>query len=241
MMSPLERCVYLELLFSVYECGGRIPSDRQHLARIAMVTREELDSAWPMVGKHFVPCEDDPSALTNLVAISVLADQEPYHAAKVQAGRLGGIASGRSRKRTAEAAEANDEPIEERRREENQIRGNEKRKESRAHSGSSLRADPRQVEFLESYPKKTAVERARTAYAATITTPELHVELMEGLRRWQESAQWKESLADDGGRFVPDPDRFITDRRWQEHPPVKRDSMDEVFRVMEELSGEQLT
>lgn len=73
-------------------------------------------------------------------------------------------------------------------------------------------------EFLTAYPKRTKQDAAGRAYCSIIDTPDRHQELMAGLRRWLESDQWQRSLESDGGRFVPDPDRFIFERRFLEHP-----------------------
>ncbi len=62
------------------------------LARMAMVTPEEFDAAWPVVGRRFTVCADDPASLTNAVVLDVLDEQVPYHEKKVAAGRAGGNA-----------------------------------------------------------------------------------------------------------------------------------------------------
>jgi hypothetical protein len=46
-MSLAERAVYLDLLFQLWERGGAIPSDPAKLAKMAMVTPAEFESAWP--------------------------------------------------------------------------------------------------------------------------------------------------------------------------------------------------
>lgn len=45
---------------------------------------------------------------------------------------------------------------------------------------------------------------------------------MAGLHRWMESDQWTRSLQSDGGRFVPDPNRFISERRYLDEPAPKQ-------------------
>jgi hypothetical protein len=73
-------------------------------------------------------------------------------------------------------------------------------------------------EFLAAYPKKTKIDAASRAYVPIIESDQEHAELMAGLARWLQSDQWRRSLDNDGGRFIPDPDRFIFDRRYIEHP-----------------------
>jgi uncharacterized protein YdaU (DUF1376 family) len=231
-MSPLQRCVYLELLFCTYEGGGRIPSDKQQLARMAMVTLDELETAWPAVSKHFVPCEDDPTMLTNLVALGVMGEQAPYHDAKVAAGRKGGAASGISRRKQRSKKEAEDEAIEERR-----DRGEIEKEQdsvSESVSGSSFlktsnhasQMEELMEQFIAAYPRKEGLAATRRAYDAVIKTPDEHSALMAGLARWLESRQWKQ----DGGRYIPLAAKFIRERLWEETPQKEGDSVDEELR-----------
>jgi hypothetical protein len=98
-----------------------------------------------------------------------------------------------------------------------------------AHFDSSRHAN----EFIEAYPKATGVEAAATVYAAVITTPELHEELMAGLTRWRGSEQWRRSLKEDGGRFIPGPDRFLSQRLWRDNPPQGRpDAFSEAAKIL---------
>jgi hypothetical protein len=73
-------------------------------------------------------------------------------------------------------------------------------------------------EFLAAYPKRTKRDAAARAYVSVIESPEEHERLMAGLRRWLESSEWRRSLEKDGGRFVPNPDKFIFDRRYLDEP-----------------------
>jgi len=81
-------------------------------------------------------------------------------------------------------------------------------------------------EFLAGYPKTTKTDAAARAYVSVIESDLDHTELMAGLSRWLASDQWQRSLQSDGGRFVPDPDRFIFDRRYIEHPAPHQDTAD---------------
>jgi hypothetical protein len=87
----------------------------------------------------------------------------------------------------------------------------------RSHSDSGESATGLD-EFLAAYPKRTKRDAAARAYVSVIESPEEHERLMAGLRRWLESRQWVRSLENDGGRFVPDPDRFIFERRYLDEP-----------------------
>lgn len=73
-------------------------------------------------------------------------------------------------------------------------------------------------QFLAAYPKKTKRDAAARAYISIVDSREDHESLMAGLNRWIESDQWKRSIDSDGGRFIPDPDKFIMERRWLDEP-----------------------
>jgi len=44
--------------------------------------------------------------------------------------------------------------------------------------------------------------------------PDEHAAVLEGLDRWKKSEAWTK----DAGRFIPEPGRWLTDRRWAEYP-----------------------
>jgi len=208
MMNTSQRAIYLDLLFYIHEHGGRIPKDPKKLAVLAAVSLTEFEAAWPVVGKHFISCDDDPEMITNAVMLQAIQESEE----KARIGRTGGLAKA---SRLAGARSI-------RQTEQNRTDSEKKRTESaRADSSSFLTLGDSQAEFLQTYPKRTRQAAAISAYATEITSAELHAELMAGLERWQQSQQWQDSLEQDGGRYIPDPDRFITERRWKDHPPQK--------------------
>jgi hypothetical protein len=99
-------------------------------------------------------------------------------------------------------------------------------------------------EFLAAYPKKTKTDPAARAYVSIIGTDLEHQELMAGLSRWLNSDQWRRSLQADGGRYLPDPDKFIFERRYIEYPEPYRDTgqddgADAVGAAMEILKRER--
>lgn len=73
-------------------------------------------------------------------------------------------------------------------------------------------------QFLAAYPKRVKQDATGRAYVSVIDSPEEHERLMDGLQRWLGSDQWKRSLESDGGRFIPDPDRFIFERMYRDEP-----------------------
>jgi uncharacterized protein YdaU (DUF1376 family) len=231
-MTLPERAVYLDLLFHIWERGGAIPSDHAKLAKLAFVTPEEFERVWPAVGAHIIQHPDEPDALTNLKMLDVIRKQAANFQAKSNSGRLGGVASGitRKRKRTENEAKRNQSEPET----EPELETEKSLSES-SSCISSFKASSHasREEFISAYPKSTGLTAARAVYAATITTPEQHAELMAGLRLWLESEQWTRSLNEDRGRFVPNASRFISEQLWRDKPPQGRgDAFEQAAKML---------
>jgi uncharacterized protein YdaU (DUF1376 family) len=111
-MTLPERAVYLDLLFQLWERGGAIPSDLAKLAKMAMATPAEFESAWPGVSKYFVPHPDHADMLTNEKMLAVIQKQASVHEARTRNGRNGGIASGQSRSKPGSKREAKTKHLE---------------------------------------------------------------------------------------------------------------------------------
>lgn len=95
-------------------------------------------------------------------------------------------------------------------------------------------------EFLVGYPKKTRRDAAARAYVSVIDSEQEQQKLMAGLQRWLLSDQWRRSLENDGGRFIPNPDKFIFERLYLDEPAPFRepetkggDAFDEAVRIFE--------
>jgi hypothetical protein len=95
-------------------------------------------------------------------------------------------------------------------------------------------------EFLAAYPKRTKRDAAARAYVSVIDSDQQHQNLMAGLSRWLRSDQWVRSVDSDGGRFIPNPDKFILDRLYLDEPEPFRetnatggDAFDEAVRIFE--------
>jgi uncharacterized protein YdaU (DUF1376 family) len=218
-MTLPERAVYLDLLFQIWERGGAIPSDHAKLARLALVTMDEFSAAWPAVSKHIIQHPDEPDALTNLKMLDVIQKQASNYQAKANSGRLGGVASGVSRKRKRTENEAKTNHLEP------ELEPELETELERTHT-------QRACEFLALYPKKTGRAKALRAYKVGVSSEALHEEVMAGLRRHLASARWRESLGLDGGRYVPDAHRFISERRWLDQPAAARpDAFEEALKL----------
>lgn len=73
---------------------------------------------------------------------------------------------------------------------------------------------PKPREYLEAYPIKTKQQDATQAYLSIIETPEQHAALMAGLDRYKQSERW----AEDDGKYICDPDKFVFKRMFEDFP-----------------------
>jgi hypothetical protein len=69
------------------------------------------------------------------------------------------------------------------------------------------------LQFVEAYPRKTGTQIGIQTYLSLIDDGEKSA-VLAGLDRWKNSEAWKK----DGGKWIPEPARWLTDRRWQEYP-----------------------
>jgi uncharacterized protein YdaU (DUF1376 family) len=224
-MNTSERSIYRDLLDHIY-VDGPIPNDPNTLATLAGVSVDELEKAWPVVGKRFIPSPDDPNSLTN----TNVEDELRLRAEKAGAGKLGGHA--KAGKTLAGARQKKNKT-------ETETKSKTEKEEKEGHSLSrslSARETQHLSEFLALYPKKTSQAKAKRAYASVIDSSGFELaELMAGLRRWLKTEQWRQSILNDGGRFVPDPDRFLLDRLWLDHPPHRPGTMAEMKDAVDKL------
>jgi hypothetical protein len=85
-------------------------------------------------------------------------------------------------------------------------------------------------EFQSQYPepkRNVKIESGCRAYIGRIHgTPGEHRRLMEGLARYNASADWQRALSQSGGRFIPSMERFIGDGMYLDHPPAAEEASD---------------
>lgn len=67
-------------------------------------------------------------------------------------------------------------------------------------------------QFWDEYPNKKAKQDALKAWGKILPDGVLFGKIMDGLRRWKDSADWK----DDGGRFIPYPASWLNGKRWED-------------------------
>lgn len=70
-------------------------------------------------------------------------------------------------------------------------------------------------EFFAAYPRATNRDRARRAYRIVRERGASHEDLMGGLRAWAD--YWTAALTEE--RFIPGPDTWLENGRWNEAPP----------------------
>jgi hypothetical protein len=66
--------------------------------------------------------------------------------------------------------------------------------------------------FWEAYPKKIGQPAAQKAWLRAVQADDRWPEVLEGLERWKNSAQWSEA------RFIPYPEKFLLEKRWCDIP-----------------------
>ena len=65
-----------------------------------------------------------------------------------------------------------------------------------------------------------------------------HDRLMAGLTRYKASADWQRSLSENGGRFIPSMEKFISEGRYLDHPPAADEPADDYS--FEDLNPEEV-
>lgn len=87
--------------------------------------------------------------------------------------------------------------------------------------------------YLAAYPVQVAQDSACRAYLSVIRTRRQHDELMAGLERHKASALWRDKEGElnlaEIAKWYP-PDKFITKRTYQDHPPPRAKPKESTFR-----------
>ncbi len=69
-------------------------------------------------------------------------------------------------------------------------------------------------EFIAAYPKRTGLQVGLQTYLSLIDDDGEKSAVFAGLDRWKKSEAWTK----DNGKWIPEPSRWLTDRRWLEYP-----------------------
>jgi hypothetical protein len=87
--------------------------------------------------------------------------------------------------------------------------------------------------FWQAYPNQVGKPAARDAWLRYVKADDRWEEVLAGIVRWQASGQWDEL------RYVPNPVKFLAEKRWENHPPeVKRNGANQKWgRETEKPTG----
>lgn len=97
--------------------------------------------------------------------------------------------------------------------------------------------------FWKEYPRKMAKQKAILAWKKILPDDELMTKIMDGLAKWNRHESWQK----EDGKYVPYPDRWLNEKRWEDElavhtpdqkpTPVKRVSAQEYSQ--RDYEGEQ--
>lgn len=76
-------------------------------------------------------------------------------------------------------------------------------------------------QFWAEYPRKAGKSDAAKAWKALNPDEALFAEIMDGLKRAKQSAQW----LDNGGKYIPNPANWLSKRRWEDQDPAPAESV----------------
>ena len=77
--------------------------------------------------------------------------------------------------------------------------------------------------FWTAYPRKVKKVAAFEVWTILAPGPELIEKIIRSVLAHCESQQWAQSLAEDGGQYIPYPTTFLNQTRWEDSPPAKRE------------------
>ena len=145
--------------------------------------------------------EPDLDKLSDAAAIGFISAKPNLDASrkKAKSGKAGGSA-----KQTGSKPEANGKQT-----------GSEKEKEKEKEKEyECTRARVCFDDFWEQYPHQVGRETAIEVWESMEVTPETMQQILDGLDRWKRSLEW----AKDGGQYIPRPVKWLSEKRWLEHP-----------------------
>lgn len=163
----------------------------------------------------------DLDKLSDAAAVGFIAAKPNLDASrkKAKSGKAGG-----SSKQTASKPQANGKqtPSEKEKEDEKE---NEKEveieEENECYISSSATAEEDIAaafdRFWNSYPNQISREDARQTFRSLHLSAEDLSSLFDGLERWKRSVEWSKSA----GQYIPRPAKWLSERRWLEHPKEK--------------------
>ena len=80
--------------------------------------------------------------------------------------------------------------------------------------------------FWKSYPKKKEKPKARSVWQKLRPDKKLIQEIMAGLEKYKLSEDWIK----ENGRFIPYPERFLKNEKWEDEIKIKEDSISKLWK-----------
>lgn len=205
-LNAAERDVFLELMFYAYK-EGSLPPEPRALARIADVSTEEFEKAWPEVSKSFF---SKGGRLHNKRVDKELPGMEKRYEQKRKAGQKS--AEQRRNGRSTDAQRAlNVSRTAEQLKIEQEVEIKKEQEQRRP-------IDDLCTEFIEAYPKQGRKKEGLVEHwyaanvGACIYPAKLHAEIMAGLDRAIHSEEWTKA----DGKFICGMINFLEGKRWRE-------------------------
>jgi hypothetical protein len=99
--------------------------------------------------------------------------------------------------------------------------GQPQAKTRRRKKAQSIEYTPEFERFWDVYPRKEKKVAAFELWAEFAPDAQLVETIVASVRQHIQSAQWSQSLAEDGGKYVPLATTFLNQRRWEDTPVTK--------------------
>lgn len=197
LMSCEERGIYRELLDHCYQ-EGSLPNSEAILQRRTSATDEEWQRS---SGKPLAQFREVDGCLRHHKVDEIRERLLGWREQKSEAGKR----SVQARRQRTLNGRSNGNTTNDQTDVERMFKPSTSSTTSTSYSESAK-------EFIDRYPRRTGTQLGIQTYLSVIEAGEEHA-VLEGLDRWKASAAW----AQDGGKYVPEPARWLTERRWKEY------------------------
>ena len=104
----------------------------------------------------------------------------------------------------------------------NQVIKNTQNASAREETNGTVLGENGFEEFWNAYPKKTRKQSAQVVWNQLSPTPELLSRIIGSLTKEKASRQWQT----EGGRYIPKPENWLSQRRWEEEQGLTQDMID---------------
>ena len=196
-MTAAERGFYIDLLAYTWRDHG-LPDDDAELARLLGITRRAWAAAAARIRPHFISIN---GRLTNT------RQEEERHKLTERSQRAAASANRRWNKSTHNKRNANAA----------RMQCSEDNENAIVHvpTNDAPRLDQSFERFWAAYPRRQQRGEAERAWCRLAPTPDEAAAIVAAIGRQQGWPEWRR----DGGRYIPQPGRWLAERRWQDEPP----------------------